>query len=459
MKRRLFFVALTVVGFSSTLPAVDSPALRAGAAAVDLRQGAPLNMPGGFSANLAQSAHDPLFSRALVLDDGTTALAMVVIDSLGAAPEVLEEAKAIAAERTEIPAERMLVASTHTHTGPPSNATSGPAPAIAYRKLLVEGIAQSIIQAHGALQTASIGAAAHPLPDEVFNRRWYLKAGQMPLNPFGKLDTVKMNPGTSPDVLERPAGPTDPDITVLSVTGREAQTAQPLRELLIALCGRISAGADLRGLLRRVRPADAIAPRRWSRICCDDVQRHLGRYRRYSLSGDPAPARAVRADPHRGPKAADTSWFAYRKIKHRPDVRIGMRQREISLRYRRPTAEQVAEAKAVLAVTAPEEIEKQPRLAQNYARNVISAAERKEETLTVKLQAIRIGGEMAVCGIPFETFVEIGLDLKKRQPFCTDDGDRIGQRPGMVICPHRSTTSWADMKLVGRQCSSRKILP
>jgi hypothetical protein len=26
-----------------------------------------------------------------------------------------------------------------------------------------------------------------------------------------------MNPGTSPDVLDRPAGPTDPDITILSV--------------------------------------------------------------------------------------------------------------------------------------------------------------------------------------------------------------------------------------------------
>ena len=39
----------------------------------------------------------------------------------------------------------------------------------------------------------------------------------MPLNPFGRLDTVKMNPGTSPDVLDRPAGPTDPDITIISV--------------------------------------------------------------------------------------------------------------------------------------------------------------------------------------------------------------------------------------------------
>ena len=38
------------------------------------------------------------------------------------------------------------------------------------------------------------------------------------------------------------------------------------------------------------------------------------------------------------------------------------------------------------------------------------------DTLTVKLQAIRIG-DLAVCAIPFETFCEIGLELKDRSPF------------------------------------------
>ena len=62
------------------------------------------------------------------------------------------------------------------------------------------------------------------------------------------------------------------------------------------------------------------------------------------------------------------------------------------------------------------DIEKLPRLAQNYARSTIAAAERPEETIKVIIQAIRIG-DLAVCGIPFETFVETGLDLKKRSPF------------------------------------------
>ena len=93
-----------------------------------------------------------------------------------------------------------------------------------------------------------------------------------------------------------------------------------------------------------------------------------------------------------------------------------MLQREVELKYRRPTDEQVADAKVVLAASTQEEIDRLPRLAQHYARNVIKADERKEQTLMVKLQAIQIG-DLVVCGIPFETFVEIGLELKGSSPF------------------------------------------
>jgi hypothetical protein len=82
--------------FSLLAPALYAQVspLRAGAAAVDITpREFPLNMPGGFSANLAESAHDPLHSRALVLDGGSVRLALAVVDTLGAGPEVLDEIK------------------------------------------------------------------------------------------------------------------------------------------------------------------------------------------------------------------------------------------------------------------------------------------------------------------------------------------------------------------------------
>jgi neutral ceramidase len=92
-------------------PGQDGASLRAGAAAVDISpQQFPLNMPGGFSANMAEGVHDPLHARALVLDDGATVLALVVVDNLGVAREVADEARAIIAERCGIAPEKVLVA-------------------------------------------------------------------------------------------------------------------------------------------------------------------------------------------------------------------------------------------------------------------------------------------------------------------------------------------------------------
>ncbi len=412
-------LSIGVLSLSTALGAAEPPALQAGAAAVDITpKEFPLNMPGGFSANLATSAHDPLHARALVLHDGTTKLAMVVVDNLGAGPDVLNEAKKLASDETGIPMDRMLISSTHTHSGPSSGIREGsPAPAVAYHALFVQGVAQSIIQANAALRPAAFGAAAHPLPDEVFNRRWYLKPGQMPLNPFGRLDKVKMNPGTSPDVLDHPAGPTDPDITIISLQDIKKKPLALFANYSLhyvggTVGGQMSAdyfGEFARVMASRVRGDDAFVAM-MSNGTSGDINNIP-----FGITRPPRePFEQIRIVAQ---KAADTAWLAQRKIeKHHSDVRLGMIQREVTLKYRKPTAEQIAEAKAVLAVTDKEAIEKLPRLAQNYARNVISAAERPEETLTVQLQAIRIG-DLAVCGIPFETFVEIGLDLKKRSPF------------------------------------------
>ena len=420
----LFSAIAVLVASTSLVEAADnspplqaSPSLlRAGAFAADITpQEYPLNMPGGFSANMAESAHDPLHSRALVLEDGTTMLAMVVVDSLGAAPEVLEEAKRIASKETGITTDKMLICSTHTHSGPPSNGQDGPA--AAYRKLLVDGIAASIIKAHAALQRAAVGAAVHPLPEEVFNRRWHLKPGKMQLNPFGKLDIVKMNPGTSPDVLDRPAGPTDPDITIISVQDARRRPLALFANYSLHYVGaapKRQLSADYFGEFARLVPARLRASESFVAMMSNGTSGDINNIP-FGVTRPPRePFEQIRIVAQ---KAADAAWMAHRKIgKHQSDARLGMREREIRLKYRRPTDEQLAEARAVLSVKDKDAIERLPRLAEHYARKTVQAAERDEETLTVKLQAIRIG-DLAVCGIPFETFAEIGLDLKGRSPF------------------------------------------
>ena len=53
--------------------------------------------------------------------------------------------------------------------------------------------------------------------------------------------------------------------------------------------------------------------------------------------------------------------------------------------------------------------------ARAASRRTLAVAE-GPATVDVPLQAVRVG-DLCVCAIPFETFVEIGLDLKQRSPF------------------------------------------
>ncbi|GAA5146606.1 neutral/alkaline non-lysosomal ceramidase N-terminal domain-containing protein [Prosthecobacter algae] len=414
MKSIVLFLGLLT--FSVVTQAAEKPDLQAGAAAVDITpQQFPLNMPGGFSANMAEKAHDPFHARALVLSDGITQVALVVVDNLGAGPDVLDEVKAIASTKTGIPADKMLICSTHTHSGPSLNTRSEAA--AAYYQRFVQGTAAAIIQAHAALRPAAAGAAAHPLPDEVFNRRWYVKDGKMPLNPFGRLDKVKTNPGTSPDVLARPAGPTDPDITILSVQDTKRKALALFANYSLHYVGGAPQGqmsADYFGEFARIMPSRMRSDEGFMAMMSNGTSGDINNIP-FGVTRPPRePFEQIRIVAQ---KAADTAWLAHQKIgKHRSDIQLGMLQKEVTLKFRRPTPQQVAEAQAVLAVKDKEAIAQLPRLAQNYARNVIGAAERPEETITVKIQALRIG-DFAICGIPFETFVEIGLDLKKRSPF------------------------------------------
>ena len=377
-----------------------------------------MNMPGGFSANMATGAHDPFHASALVLDDGTTTLAMVVVDNLGAGPEVLDEAKTIASQKTGIPMDKMMVSSTHTHSGPSIGAKDGaPSPSVAYRKVFVDGVAESIVKAHANLQPARIGASAHPLPDEVFNRRWFLKPGKMPLNPFGRMDQVKTNPGTNLEVIDHPAGPTDPDITVISVQDTKRHAIALYANYSLHYVGGAPEGqmsADYYGEFARLMPSRLKGDEKFVAMMSNGTSGDINNIPFGVVRPPREPFEQIRIVAQ---KAADTAWTAQKKIeKHVSDVRLGMIQRLVTLKYRKPTAEQVAEAKAILAIKDKAAVEKLPGRAKNYASSTVSAAERPEETLTVQLQAIRIG-ELGVCCIPFETFVEIGLDLKKRSPF------------------------------------------
>jgi hypothetical protein len=100
-------------------------------------------------------------------------------------------------------------------------------------------------------------------------------------------------------------------------------------------------------------------------------------------------------------------------IQHRDWVELKAAQSELELAMRRPTPELVAWAERILA--RPATTSPAHRHEETYAKRTLAAKD-WPPTVSVVLQAFRIG-DLAVAAIPFETFTEIGLEIKAKSPF------------------------------------------
>src|SRR5262249_34321519 len=96
----------------------DAGELRAGAAAVDITPPTGTPLAGYYSARGARSVLDPLFSRALVLEQDGTRVALVVCDLISMPRRTVVDARKLIEQQTGIPAGHVMLSATHTHTGP-----------------------------------------------------------------------------------------------------------------------------------------------------------------------------------------------------------------------------------------------------------------------------------------------------------------------------------------------------
>jgi hypothetical protein len=132
---------------------------------------------------------DELYAKALVLNDGSTTLAIVSVDLLYAPlEEITNPVREIIKEKIGIPEQNALICATHTHSGPEvftrSKLPPGKnAPALeidqSYLQTLIKKIASSALIAYKNMQEVKIGAARGEIPEIVYNRRAKTKDGSV----------------------------------------------------------------------------------------------------------------------------------------------------------------------------------------------------------------------------------------------------------------------------------------
>jgi hypothetical protein len=412
-------LALPVLGMTAPRPAVaaQEPAFRAGAHAEDVTpRSFPISMNGQMQDQVARKAFDRLHARALVLDDGRAAIAMVVVDSCLIDRELMDEAKRRAAEATGIPASRMLISATHSHTAPAVVGVFQTEPDVAYRAFLTERIAAAVAKAHANREPAQVGWGLGRDAEMVHSRRWLMKPGKAIRNAFGGTveDRAQMHPGNqNPDAL-RPTGPIDPAIGLLSVRTPEGRPIAMLANYGMHYVGvGIEGGtcsADYFGrfcglIEKELGTADAAHPfvailgnGTSGESYCQDLTR---------------PRQAEKDLDHVAASVAKNALDAYRQIEHRPHAPIVMRETLVRLGRRLPGADELSRAKA-LYDTVKAEGRPARTLDEIYAREAVLLAAGKPDT-ELKLQAIRVG-DLGIAAIPCEVYAETGLALRAVSP-------------------------------------------
>jgi len=399
---------------------------RAGVHAQDITPARPtLSTSGAMVEIVAKGVHDPLFARCLVLDDGRMTLAIALVDSCMIDRALMDHAKSIVQERSGIAAQNILIAATHTHTAPAVVGVFQAKPNPGYRRFLIEKIAEGIDRAKKNLEPAEAGWATGSDPAQVFNRRWRVKDGESYENPFGgKADRARTNPGRNNPIVSEPVGPTDPAIPMLSVRARDGRPIALLANYALHYVGGVPplSGDYFGEFSRRIAdkigatPVNGKPP--FVGILSNGASGDINNVN-HRLKERPPHKNAFEQIRDVSESVSNATMKAYAEIQHRSDVTLAMIEREIDLGVRRPNLDALKQAHEILASTA--RIEKGPYAGQFrdrkaiYARETVLLAE-YPPTVRVKLQAIRIG-DGAIAASPCETFVEIGLAVKKQSPF------------------------------------------
>lgn len=387
---------------------------RAGAATSNITPPLGGDIIGNFAPIQATHVHDELHARCLVLDDGKKRLALVVCDLLGIDPLVCEQARKEIAAQTKIPPECILISATHTHSA--TSALGRDRPAIVtqlddYQKFVVQRIVDGVVRAKNELRPAELAFGTVDISEHVFNRRWRMRPGTIPANPFGGMDQVKMNPPAgSPNLIE-PAGPTDPSVSFFMIREPNGKPISVYATYSLHYVGGVGAGhisSDYYGMfcehLGKLLDADHQSPPFVAMLAngtSGDINNTNFRHPR----GRKQPYEQMRF------VAEDVASKVHKqipKLEYRRDISLDAHFREITLTWRRPNKEQREWADATIAGGQKSAGD----LSYIYAQRFQKLAE-YPETTSVPVQVLRLG-DVCIGTMPCEVFCEIGLEFKKR---------------------------------------------
>ena len=372
---------------------------------------------GHFGPRVSVNIKDPLYAKAMVIDNGAQKVALVTVDLCMIERAEVDAAKAIINERLGIVPENVLVSATHTHTGPAAVSILAVDKDPEYAAMLPWKIADAVQCAAHRLQPVEMVYGECEVA-QVFNRRWWMKDG-----------SVKMNPGfLNPDMV-RPAGPVDRTLAVLSF--RNPQSKKPVAMYVNYPLHYVGSAPD-----------DHFSADYFARVD-HNLRRALGVEMAIvsnGTTGDVNNCDYTNPAPHHDhpdgqqikvagivAAAAARTFYESELVE---DLTLAGALDELEVTRRELDKAQLAKDRNTIGGMD----RMNPTTEQVNAFERLKMAEMPMKWKTW-IGALRIGN-IAYVGLPGEIFVEIGLEIKERSPMRTNCVELANDWQAYICTPH-----------------------
>ncbi|MBI2684817.1 MAG: hypothetical protein HYX27_00760 [Acidobacteria bacterium] len=383
-------------------------ALRAGAATANISPALGTSLAGYMTDRKCADVHDDLLVRCAAIESGSTRMMLATIDSCMVPRTILDRVRARISRDNSVDPAFILMSSTHTHSAPPAMHLFQSMPDTKYIELLESRIADAARMAFSRLRPARIGCGLGAEPTLVNNRRFFMREGAIPADPFGRTnDKVLMNaPLQSPDLL-KPAGPTDPDHPVIAAIGEDGRPIWIYASYALHYAGynpATDASADYFGAWARQVESKAGGVAMLSNGCSGNINA-IAYARNYPARNEYTFIERV------GTVLALETLRVLKSIDYRDTLPLAANIENVEVQTRRPSSEETAAA--IKLVGDPPGNDYKDRT-QIYARETVYLS-KFPAAISVPVQALKIG-DTAIGTFPGETFVELGLAAKKASP-------------------------------------------
>lgn len=411
----LFITAILAAGSPNTAVADEQSGFSAGAAVVDV---SPIKFPiavnGNMTSKMADKVITPVNARAIVMAQGETQIAMVVVDSCMMPRFLMDETKVMAEMRTGIAKNHIMISATHTHTAPASMSCLGTDADPEYQAYLRIKIVEAIETAQQQLRPAQVAFGSVDAKDFMAIRRWIRRPDKIATDPFGN-PTVRanMHAGRIWDDVTGPSGPEDPDLTMVCLKGIDGKPIAMLANLSMHYFGGPPAiSADYFGMFCDQIETEVAGDR-------GDNPRSFVAILSHGCSGDIWRMDYTKQTPERFEKItiddytkelSELAMNAYRDLKYVDVPKLAMSETRLNLAYRVPDAQRLQWAQQIVEKMG----DRLPQTTEEvYAREQILLHEM--QTGEIVVQGIAIG-EIAIATMPTETYALTGLKLKNQSP-------------------------------------------